>query len=284
MTHSQTTKLAENPNKAEQSNERAMILMEKFPYDEFVSRNYMYISSQVQKRIKDIKLSLLGTGLNSIIAENLVRLGVTNLYLHDNDKVELSNLNRQAYHYQDIGKNKVDALKNNLLNINPLCQIETQKGYINQLSDISEHICQSDIIINTVDCKQIYFDIIEYGREKDKLVICPFNPGFGGLVFLFSKQSVSASEVFDLNNGFQLNDIEISRQLFEKYSKIKTISQAGQTINGFLDNVIVNNYFPQMIIGALQTTAFITTNIVKFIQNKPIRLAPDFFYIDCMNL
>lgn len=137
------------------------------------------------------------------------------------------------------------------------------------------------MIINTVDCTSLYFDIIEYGRQQDKLVICPFNPGFGGLVIFFNKYSAQVSEVFDLSFPSSLNDIEITRQLFKYYPDLKTLEQAQHTQEGFLKNVSMYGYFPPIAVGALHTASFVLTGILNYIEGKPIDLAPKLVYSDC---
>ena len=57
-------------------------------------------------------------GLGSNAAVALVRAGVGRLILADHDVVEASNLNRQHYFQQDIGKKKVEALASHLRAIN----------------------------------------------------------------------------------------------------------------------------------------------------------------------
>ncbi len=250
-------------------------------YPELTSRNYSYISPHAQEKLKHLKLAFLGTGLSSLIAESCVRLGLAQLYLNDGDKVELSNLNRQAFNTDQIGTYKAEALKANLLKINPFCQIVTHTERISSLESVTEQLETSDIIINTVDCTSLYFEIIDYGRQKDKLVICPFNPGFGGLVIFFSKDSSEASEIFDLSDPSALNDIEITRQLFKHYPKLKTFEQAHQPMEGFLKNVTTYGYFPQIVVGALQTTALVLTSMVDFLEGRPLTLAPKLVYLDC---
>lgn len=58
-------------------------------------------------------------GLGSNAAVALVRAGVGRLILADHDVVEASNLNRQHYFQEDIGKKKVEALAAHLKAINP---------------------------------------------------------------------------------------------------------------------------------------------------------------------
>jgi len=53
-------------------------------------------------------------GINSQIAPNLVRKGIGKITLLDDDVVEASNLNRQRFYIEDVGKNKAVALAKNL--------------------------------------------------------------------------------------------------------------------------------------------------------------------------
>jgi molybdopterin/thiamine biosynthesis adenylyltransferase len=251
-----------------------------FAYNELISRNYMYVTDDIQQKIKNTKIAFFGTGLSSNIAEHCVRFGFMQLHLNDGDKVELSNLNRQAFSINDIGQSKSSAIKNKLLQINPDCIITASETYVKDIQDVTAIIDASDIVINTVDCNKVYFDIIEYARAKNKLVLCPFNPGYAGLVICFNHESASSSEVFDLEKT-RLDDYEISKQLFDKYPQMQTLKQAGSTSDEFLNNAKKNGYFPQINIGALITTALILSIIVRYLKNETIELAPHISYLNC---
>lgn len=68
----------------------------------------------------DAKIHIVGCGsVGSTIAENLARCGVKNFVLWDFDKVEGHNIVNQMFRQQDIGRLKVDALKDILTDINP---------------------------------------------------------------------------------------------------------------------------------------------------------------------
>ena len=251
--------------------------MQKFAYDDLISRNYLYLNQELQYEIRKTKLAFFGSGLSSNIALQATRLGFTNMYLHDGDKVELSNLNRQAFDCHDLGQYKVEALRKKILEINPLCNISVGAGFVGSINDVVEQIDDSDVVINTVDCTQIYFDIIEYARKNNKLVLCPFNPGFAGLVLCFSRESVSCWDVFDKQKP--LDDFEISQQLFLKYPEINAPAQAGGSIEEFLTNAR-EHYFPQINIGALLASSMVLTAMIKFLKKEPLKLAPEIFYVN----
>lgn len=71
-------------------------------------------------------------GLGSNIAINLARMGVGRIKLIDFDVVEPSNLNRQQYFVQQIGKYKTDALLETLKQINPYLEYESENIFVTE--------------------------------------------------------------------------------------------------------------------------------------------------------
>ena len=80
----------------------------------------------VQDKLSKAKIAIAGLGgLGSNIAIALSRIGVGHLHLVDFDKVDLTNLNRQHYFIRHLGQYKTDALKEQILEINPYLQVKT---------------------------------------------------------------------------------------------------------------------------------------------------------------
>ena len=68
----------------------------------------------------DARVHIVGCGsVGSTLAENLARCGVTKMTLWDFDYVEPHNICNQMFRQQDVGKLKVEALKDILTDINP---------------------------------------------------------------------------------------------------------------------------------------------------------------------
>jgi sulfur carrier protein ThiS adenylyltransferase len=81
---------------------------------------------KIKKKLKNSTIGIAGLGgLGSNAAISLARAGVGKLVLVDFDKVEGNNLSRQYYFLDQIGKPKVDALKENIKKINPETKVET---------------------------------------------------------------------------------------------------------------------------------------------------------------
>lgn len=81
-----------------------------------LSKSYEFF----QPEKDDTRIHIVGCGsVGSTIAENLTRCGVTKMTLWDFDKVENHNIVNQMFRQQDVGKYKIDALKDILIDINP---------------------------------------------------------------------------------------------------------------------------------------------------------------------
>lgn len=80
----------------------------------------------VQDRLSAAKVAVAGLGgLGSAVAIALARVGVGSLHLIDCDRVELSNLNRQQYGLNQLGRPKPEALRDEIRRFAPYCNIRT---------------------------------------------------------------------------------------------------------------------------------------------------------------
>jgi sulfur carrier protein ThiS adenylyltransferase len=101
--------------------------------------------------LHNARVGIVGLGgLGSNIAVALTRLGVSNLYLYDFDKVELSNLNRQYYFLDDVGEYKANALAKHLRRINPCAALHSQVIKVTE-DNIPALLGDCDIICEALD-------------------------------------------------------------------------------------------------------------------------------------
>jgi sulfur carrier protein ThiS adenylyltransferase len=110
-------------------------------------KNETSVTGKLRKAI--VGISGCG-GLGSNVAAALVRVGVKKLIIVDFDEVVLSNLNRQFFFVDDIGKRKVDALYDNLKRINPFVEIEKKHLKINK-DNLFELFKEADVIVEAFD-------------------------------------------------------------------------------------------------------------------------------------
>jgi sulfur carrier protein ThiS adenylyltransferase len=139
-------------------------------YSEFTLRN----TSLINKKIKKVTIGIAGCGgLGSNAAIALVRAGIQNILIVDFDKVEITNLNRQQYSINDLGKFKVDSLGKMLKNINPFIKIEKHKIKLNE-KNIYKVFERCKIVVeafDTVTSKSMIIKAFSDPRFKEKYLI-----------------------------------------------------------------------------------------------------------------
>ena len=105
--------------------------------------------TKLQKQCSSASVAICGLGgLGSNIAFALARAGIGKLILVDFDRVDVTNLHRQQYKADQIGKCKTQALTENLLEIAPYLEVQaitahiTEKNYTELLQD-ADVICEA---------------------------------------------------------------------------------------------------------------------------------------------
>jgi sulfur carrier protein ThiS adenylyltransferase len=89
-------------------------------------------------------------GLGSNVAVSLARAGVGRLVIADFDKVEPSNLNRQQYFIDQVGERKVEALRDNLLAINPYSLYEIHDARVTR-RNAAKIFARVDVLVEAFD-------------------------------------------------------------------------------------------------------------------------------------
>ena len=99
-----------------------MIPSEKEWTDALIARH----GTALHERFSSATVAICGLGgLGSNIAITLARAGIGKLVLIDFDRVDITNLHRQQYKADQIGRYKTDALAENLVEIAPYAKIKT---------------------------------------------------------------------------------------------------------------------------------------------------------------
>jgi adenylyltransferase/sulfurtransferase len=110
------------------------------------------IGIEGQEKLKKSKILIAGAGgLGSPVSLYLAAAGVGTLRIVDNDRVSLSNLNRQVlYGNKDVGAGKAETAKAKMLELNPHISVESITELItgDNVSDLAEGC---DLIIDAMD-------------------------------------------------------------------------------------------------------------------------------------
>jgi tRNA A37 threonylcarbamoyladenosine dehydratase len=103
--------------------------------------------------IKNTNVLVLGIGgVGGYATEALVRSGINNIIIIDNDVIEDSNLNRQLVALNStIGLKKVDVMKKRILDINPSCNVIILDIFVNidNIDEIFKY--KIDYVIDAID-------------------------------------------------------------------------------------------------------------------------------------
>jgi len=120
-------------------------------------------------------------GLGSNVAVALTRLKVGKLIIADFDVVELSNLTRQQYYLDQIGKPKVEAMSENLRRIDQQADIEIHMVKLDA-QNVPEIFAEADVIaecFDKPDQKQMLVETILAKMEKTIVVSASGLAGYG---------------------------------------------------------------------------------------------------------
>ena len=123
------------------------MITEKEWTDALISRH----GEELHKRFSSATVAVCGLGgLGSNIATALARSGIGKLLLIDFDCVDVTNLHRQQYKANQIGRYKAEALAENLLEIAPYTEIHTVTVKITE-ENFAELLKEADIVCEAFD-------------------------------------------------------------------------------------------------------------------------------------
>ncbi len=240
-------------------------------------RNYIYISPENQEKIKYCHILIGGCGLGSVIAECAIRLGFESICIIDGDKVELSNLNRQNYTKQDIGKYKVDALRSRLIEINPNASVRAVPEFLTE-GNISEHLLQNfDIAINTIDfTSEIPFIFDDICCQADIPVLHPLNLGWGASVFIIKNNHRRLSE---LHTSYKDFEIHLAHHILKKLEEQNTVPDYLPKVLEEYNKLKHNKISPpQLAVGSWMVASVCTSLIYKLFLGEKVKIFPDFYF------
>lgn len=138
--------------------------------------------SEIKKRLSGKVVGIAGAGgLGSNCAVALARVGIGKLVIADFDVISESNLNRQYFFRNQIGRKKVDALKENILAVNPIVKVEQNDIKLDRNS-VLRLFKDCDVIVEAFDLAEMKQMILEtvMGEMPDKPLVTGVGmAGFG---------------------------------------------------------------------------------------------------------
>lgn len=143
------------------------------------SRTRLIFGKENMEKLSKAHVIVFGIGgVGSYVVEALVRSGIGEIDIVDNDKICLSNLNRQIYAlHSTIGRDKVDVAEERIHDINPDCRVTKWKTFY--LPDTADQFdfSQYDYIVDCIDTVTGKLEIISRAKALKKPVISCMGAG-----------------------------------------------------------------------------------------------------------
>ena len=156
------------------------------------SRTQLLYGAEAMEKLASSRVAVFGIGgVGGYVVEALVRSGVGALDLIDDDKVCLTNINRQIFATRKtVGKYKVDVAEERIHDINPDCEVRTYKTFFLPDTQDQFDFRDYDYVVDAIDTVTGKLAIIEKANKEGTPVISSMGAG--------NKVNASMFEVADI--------------------------------------------------------------------------------------
>lgn len=146
--------------------------------DQF-ARTQLLLGVDAMNKLKNSRVAVFGVGgVGGYSVEALARSGVGAVDLIDDDKVCLTNINRQIIaDVKTIGKYKVDVARDRILSINPRCKVTTYQCFYLPQNAKDFDFSQYDYVIDAVDTVTAKINLVMQANENEVPVISSMGAG-----------------------------------------------------------------------------------------------------------
>ena len=156
------------------------------------SRTELLLGKEAMNRLEGARVAVFGIGgVGGYVCEALARSGVGKLDLIDNDKVCMSNLNRQIIATRKtVGQYKTEVMKDRILDINPEAEVNIHNCFF--LPDNADEFPfeEYDYVVDAVDTVTAKIALVMKCKELDIPIISSMGAG--------NKLDASAFRVTDI--------------------------------------------------------------------------------------
>lgn len=156
------------------------------------SRTELLLGKDGIEKLASSRVAIFGIGgVGGYTVEALARSGVGTFDLIDDDKICITNINRQIYALRStVGKYKVDVAKDRILDINPNAIVNTYKTFYTPETADEFDFSQYDYVVDAIDTVVGKLKIVEKAKEAKVPVISSMGAG--------NKMNAAMFEVTDI--------------------------------------------------------------------------------------
>ena len=208
-------------------------------YWEIITRQMSIVTKSEQTRFKDGKIVVIGCGgIGGDAIAMLARMGIGELVLIDEDKFDLSNLNRQALsNFENIGLSKSDVAKETVRKINPYTNVISYNERLTE-DNIEKLVADCDVIIDAVDNLITRIILSRYGKENKIPFIHGAIHGTIGQMTVFNPENeVTYESMFGLpSQGKELTE-EVKKEILDLTSEVPPVIGPNPNIIGCFESM-----------------------------------------------
>ncbi len=195
------------------------------------SRTQLLFGAEAMERLAGSRVAVFGVGgVGGYTVEALARSGVGAIDLIDDDKVCLTNINRQIIALKStIGKYKVDVAAERIHDINPDCKVTIYKTFFMPETADQFDFSQYDYVVDAIDTVMGKIEIIMQAKAAGVPVISSMGAG--------NKLDPTAFEVADIYKTSVCPLAKVMRRELKKRGvrKLKVVYSKEQPIRPFED-------------------------------------------------
>ena len=143
------------------------------------SRTELLLGKDGIEKLASSRVAIFGIGgVGGYTVEALARSGIGTFDLIDDDKICITNINRQIYALRStVGKYKVDVAKDRILDINPNAVVNTYKTFYTPETADEFDFSQYDYVVDAIDTVVGKLKIVEKAKEAKIPVISSMGAG-----------------------------------------------------------------------------------------------------------
>ena len=205
------------------------------------SRTELLLGEDNMQRLFNARVAVFGIGgVGGYTVEALARVGVGTLDLIDDDRICMTNLNRQIFATRKtIGKYKVDVAKERILEINPKAVVNTYKTFYMPDTADQFDFSQYDYVVDAIDTVTGKLMLEEQAKAAGVPIISSMGAG--------NKMDASAFEVADIYETSVCPLAKVMRRELKKrgidhlkvvYSKEKPMTPIEDSENSCKNNCV----------------------------------------------
>ena len=156
------------------------------------SRTQLLLGDKAMQKLALSRVAVFGIGgVGGYTVEALVRSGIGALDLIDDDKICLTNINRQIFAtHSTVGKYKVDVAAERIADINPNCKVTTYKTFYMPDTENEFDFTEYDYVVDAIDTVTGKLSLVKKAKAAGVPIISSMGAG--------NKLDPTAFEVADI--------------------------------------------------------------------------------------